>query len=66
MENCSSISSPDRKGKPGEGNVRWGCAVLGLNSGTDAEPETNFLLQKNYYLLLFLSTVMANFRLCEK
>ncbi len=36
MENCSSNSSPDRKGKPGEGNVRWGCAVLGLNSGTDA------------------------------
>jgi hypothetical protein len=35
MENSSSISSPDRKGKPGEGKVRWGCAGLVLDSGTD-------------------------------
>jgi hypothetical protein len=27
--------SPDRKGKPGEGNVRRGCAGLVLDSGTD-------------------------------
>jgi hypothetical protein len=55
MENYSSISSPDSKGKPGEDKVRWGCAGLVLDSGTDAEQDTNFLLQKKYYLpLLFI------------
>jgi hypothetical protein len=33
--------------------VRWGCAGLVLDSGTDAEPETNFLLQKSYLPLPF-------------
>jgi hypothetical protein len=46
MENQSSISSPDSKEKPGEDKVRWDCAGLVLDSGTDAEQETNFLLQK--------------------